>query len=131
MWLSAGNGTFYYYGWYNVNFSGWVKVGGSTVYVTKRLTLVEDMLPDSGTTITYEGYWLTNTVTYTVNYMLQNADDDGAGAHGFQLRQAELVADGEGDKAQSGLGDNAQTFYLVQRLEAEALDAKCAQAEWA
>ena len=35
------------------------------------------MLPNSGTTITYTGYWLESTVTYTVNYMLQNADDNG------------------------------------------------------
>jgi uncharacterized repeat protein (TIGR02543 family) len=75
LWLSASNGT-WYYGYYNVSFSGWKPVGGNTVYVTKRLTLAEDMLPTSGTTITYEGYWLSNTVTYTVNYMLQNADDD-------------------------------------------------------
>ena len=75
VWISAGNGT-YYYGYYNVNFSGWIPDGGSTVYVTKRLTLAEDMLPSSGTTITYNGYWLASTVTYTVNYMLQNADDD-------------------------------------------------------
>ena len=76
-WMSAGNGT-YTRNWreYDVYFSGWTPVGGSTVYVTKRLTLVEDMLPGSGTTITYEGYWLSSTVTYTVNYMLQNADDD-------------------------------------------------------
>ena len=77
LWISAGNGTYRRNGTNrNVSFSGWIPVGGSTVYVTKRLTLTEDMLPSSGTTITYEGYWLSDTVTYTVNYMLQNADND-------------------------------------------------------
>ena len=76
-WLSAGNGTYRRNNRnYDVNFSGWVKTTGGSVYVTKRLTLVEDMLPDSGTTVTYQGYWLSNTVTYTVNYWLQNADDN-------------------------------------------------------
>ena len=76
-WISAGNGRVRIYGSnYNVNFSGWTAVGGDTVYVTKRLTLTEDMLPSSGTSITYSGYWLYSTVTYTVNYMLQNADND-------------------------------------------------------
>ncbi|MBQ6389105.1 MAG: InlB B-repeat-containing protein, partial [Mogibacterium sp.] len=76
-WISAGNGTYRRNGSdRSVSFSGWLPSGGSTVYVTKRLTLAEDMLPSSGTSITYTGYWLTNTVTYTVNYMLQNADND-------------------------------------------------------
>ncbi len=74
LWLSASNGT-YRYG--NVNFSGWIKTTGGSVYVTKRLILTDDMLPSSGTTVTYEGYWLTSTITYTVNYWLQNANDDG------------------------------------------------------
>ena len=77
LWLSAGNGTFRYGGrTYNVSFSGWTKTTGGSVYVTKRLSLTEDMLPSSGNSVTYEGYWLMDTVEYTVNYMLQNADDD-------------------------------------------------------
>lgn len=77
-WLSAGNGTIRMNGKnYRVYFGGWGKTTGGSTYVTKRLILTEDMLPTSGTIVTYKGRWLASTVEYTVNYYLQNADDDG------------------------------------------------------
>ena len=61
--------------WANVSFNGWRYPGGST-YVTKRNIVTPDMLPASGTSITYTAQWTGNANTYTVNYWLQNADDD-------------------------------------------------------
>ena len=60
-----------------VTFSGWVHPTSGIIYVTKRLLVTSDMLPDTGTTITYSGNWLMDTEQYTVNYWLQNADNDG------------------------------------------------------
>ena len=61
--------------WHNVSFNGWLN--GNTRYVTKRTTVTPEMLPASGSSITYIAQWTGNANTYTVNYWLQNADDDG------------------------------------------------------
>ena len=50
---------------------------------------------------------------------LQDSDDDGAAANGFKLRQPEFVAHGKGNKAQRGLGDDAEVFHLIQRVKAQ------------
>ena len=63
--------------WHNVSFNGWLNPQENTRYVTKRTIVTEEMLPNSGTTITYTAQWTNNASTYTVNYWLQNADDDG------------------------------------------------------
>ena len=49
---------------------------------------------------------------------LQNADGDGFRTGGLQLAQAELVADGEGNEAQRGLGDDLQTLHLFGGVKA-------------
>ncbi|MBE6019009.1 MAG: hypothetical protein E7230_01525 [Clostridiales bacterium] len=73
--VDISDGT-YYYGYYDVDFQGWKPEGSSTVYVTKRLIVTEDMLPNSGTSMTYTASWLRDSYTYTVNYWLQNANND-------------------------------------------------------
>ena len=62
---------------------------------------------------------------------LENADDDCGLAHGFELAQAELIADGEGDEAQGRLGQNAQGLHLRQGVEAQAGQTQGADAEGA
>ena len=62
---------------YTVAFNGWLNSSENVRYVTKRTTVTEDMLPKSGTSITYTAQWTTSASTYTVHYWLQNADDDG------------------------------------------------------
>ena len=61
----------------NVSFNGWLNPSENTRYVTKRTTVTPEMLPKSGNSITYTAQWTTSASTYTVNYWLQNADDDG------------------------------------------------------
>ena len=61
---------------YDVDFNGWLNPVESTRYVTKRTIVTPEMLPSNGTTITYTAQWTNNANTYTVNYWLQNADDD-------------------------------------------------------
>ena len=60
---------------------------------------------------------------------LQNADGDGLGAGGLQLAQAELIADGEGDETQSGLGDDLQAVHLRSGIEAQSGNFQRADAE--
>ena len=60
---------------------------------------------------------------------LQNADDDGAGADGAQLTQAELVAHGKSDEAQGGLAHNAEDVHLVKGVEAQTGDIQPPQEE--
>ena len=74
-----GNVTGRYYRdwrWRNLDFNGWYNPVENTRYVTKRTLVTEDMLPDTGTSITYTARWTNDANTYTVNYWLQNADDD-------------------------------------------------------
>ncbi len=74
---SLSNAYFNYYGTtYRPNFYGWLPSGTQTVYVTKRLTVAEDMLPDSGTTLTYLAQWLLESTEYAVNNWFENATDD-------------------------------------------------------
>ncbi|MBR3296032.1 MAG: InlB B-repeat-containing protein, partial [Clostridia bacterium] len=68
LWPSAGSN---YY-----SFMGWQKNGQGTRYVTKQLIMNTDLLPTNGTNITYYASW-GYAYTFTVNYYLQNADDDG------------------------------------------------------
>ena len=68
LWPSAGSN---YY-----SFMGWQKNGQGTRYVTKQLIMNTDLLPSSGTSITYKASW-GSAYTFTVNYYLQNADDNG------------------------------------------------------
>lgn len=62
---------------YTVSFNGWLNSSENVRYVTKRTNVTVDMLPKSGTSITYTAQWTTSASTYTVHYWLQNADDDG------------------------------------------------------
>ena len=79
-WPGNATGTYKTGGWgsntYSVDFNGWVPSGLNTRYVTKRTTVTPDMLPSSGSSMAYTAQWTTNAQTYTVNYWLQNADDD-------------------------------------------------------
>ncbi|ACV22183.1 Internalin-A precursor [Slackia heliotrinireducens] len=68
LWPSAGSN---YY-----SFMGWQKNGQGTRYVTKQLIMNTDLLPSSGKTQNWKASW-GNAYTFTVNYYLQNADDDG------------------------------------------------------
>ena len=58
-------------------FVGWQKNGQGTNYTTKQLIMNTDLLPTSGTNLTFYAHWESNAVTRTVNYYLENADDDG------------------------------------------------------
>ena len=58
-------------------FVGWQKNGQGTNYATKQLIMNSDLLPTSGTTLTFYAHWENNATTRTVNYYLENADDDG------------------------------------------------------
>ncbi len=53
-------------------------------------------------------------------HRLGNADGDGLPAHVLELLQAELVADGEGDKAQRHLAEEIQRRHLLRGTEAHA-----------
>ena len=56
----------------NANFYGWKN--GTITYVTKRITVTEDMLPDSGNEVALTAEWTTETAKKQVNYWLQNPD---------------------------------------------------------
>ncbi|QTE69336.1 InlB B-repeat-containing protein [Clostridiales bacterium] len=71
------SGTNWWPVWNNVSFNGWYNPQEQSRYVTKRTIVTPEMLPNSGTSITYTAQWTGNAYTYTVNYWLQNADDDG------------------------------------------------------
>ena len=58
---------------------------------------------------------------------LQHTDDGGLPAGLLQLGQAELVADGKGNEAQSHRGDDAQVVYGLQRGKAQASDVQRSQ----
>ena len=60
----------------NCNFRGWQKNGQGTRYITKQLIMNDDLLPATGTTLTWYANWGYAT-EHTVNYYLENADDDG------------------------------------------------------
>ncbi len=82
LWPSNATGTYKTGGWFSstnqVAFNGWLNSSENVRYVTKRTTVTEDMLPKSGNSITYTAQWTTSSSasTYTVNYWLQNADND-------------------------------------------------------
>ena len=65
------------------------------------------------------------------NHRLENAHHDRLPAHGFQLADPELVADGKGDEAQRHLGENIQAFHRLHGGEAQAADLQRSQAEGA
>ncbi|MBR6135762.1 MAG: InlB B-repeat-containing protein, partial [Clostridia bacterium] len=75
-WPGNVTGRYYRNRWRNLYFDGWLNQQESTRYVTKRTIVTPEMLPNSGTTITYIAQWTNSETTYTVNYWLQNADDD-------------------------------------------------------
>ncbi len=62
-------------------------------------------------------------------HSLADADEDGLAAGSLQLGQTELIADGKGDEAQSGLGNDLQAFHLLHRVKAQAGDIQSAQQE--
>ncbi|MBQ3460975.1 MAG: InlB B-repeat-containing protein, partial [Solobacterium sp.] len=70
------SGGWWWSDWHNVSFNGWLNSQENTRYVTKRTIVTPEMLPNNGTTITYTAQWTGSAYTYTVNYWLQNADDD-------------------------------------------------------
>jgi len=74
-WPLGISGGTYNYG-SKVTFQGWQTSGVSEVYATKRLTVTADLLPADGSSITYTASWTSDTVTYTINYWLQNADNN-------------------------------------------------------
>ncbi len=80
-WPGNVTGTYTTGGWWSethsVDFNGWMPAGSNTRYVTKRTSVTEDMLPSSGKSLSYKAQWTGNANTYTVNYWLQNANDDG------------------------------------------------------
>ena len=58
-------------------FVGWTKGGTSgTRYITKQLIMNTDLLPTNGTSVTWYANWTDRATQRTVNYYLQNADDD-------------------------------------------------------
>jgi hypothetical protein len=66
---------------------------------------------------------------YSGQYRLKNADGNGFCAGCSQLAEPELIADGKGNKAQRGLGNNFKAVYLLQRIEAKTGDVQSAEAE--
>ena len=68
LWPSAGSNVY--------DFMGWQKNGQGTRYVTKQLIMNTDLLPSNGTIQNWYANW-NDAYTFTVNYYLQNADDDG------------------------------------------------------
>ncbi|MBO4819702.1 MAG: InlB B-repeat-containing protein, partial [Firmicutes bacterium] len=60
------NGSYFYY---------WRCQG--TSYASKILRVTDELLPNSGTSVSVTGYWRNNNNNVQVNYHLQNADDDG------------------------------------------------------
>lgn len=76
-WPMSVTGYYNYYGRHDVDFAGWKPDGVASIYVTKRLIVTDDMLPSSGSSITYTAQWIDSGEVYTVNYWLQNADDNG------------------------------------------------------
>lgn len=62
---------------YSRYFVGWQKNGQGTNYTTKQLIMNTDLLSTSYGDITYYAHWEDRAVTRTVNYYLENANDDG------------------------------------------------------
>ena len=74
LWPTTDNATFSRSGY---SFVGWRTASTSgTTYVTKQTFVTSDLLPTSGTSKTYYANWQTKTTTYTINYYLQNADNN-------------------------------------------------------
>ena len=61
---------------------------------------------------------------------LKNTDGDGLCTGGLQLAQAEFIADGKGDKTQSGLGDDFHGSNLGKGLISQPGDVDATQTEW-
>ena len=68
LWPSADSTTRY--------FTGWQKNGQGTRYITKQLIMNTGLLPTSGTSVTYYANWSDYANQRTVNYYLENADND-------------------------------------------------------
>ena len=60
-------------------------------------------------------------------HSLADADGNGGATHSFQLLEPELIADGEGNKAQRRLGKDVHALHLLQRIEAQAGDLQSTQ----
>ena len=74
LWPTTDNATFSRSGY---SFVGWRTASSSgTTYVTKQTFVTSDLLPTSGTSKTYYANWQSKTTTYTINYYLQNADNN-------------------------------------------------------
>ncbi len=70
LWPSAGANNRYFTGWYMNGTSG-------GAFATKQLIMNTELLPNSGTSRTFYARWSTSSSTRTINYWLQNADDNG------------------------------------------------------
>ena len=74
-WPMNVTGYFSYRGdYYEPSFYGWAHPTNNTNYVTKRITVTEDLLPQSGTSITYTANWVFANYTIAVEYWLEDAD---------------------------------------------------------
>ena len=59
---------------------------------------------------------------------LHDAHDHGLTARLLQRREAELIADGEGDEAQRHIGQQAQLLHLLHGCKAQKAHAQPAEA---
>ena len=60
---------------------------------------------------------------------LENAHHNGLEAHGLQLADPELIANGERDEAQGHLGEHVQAFHCLHGGKAQAAYSQGSQAE--
>ena len=74
-WPANATGRYQDRGWHDVGFIGWLPSGTQTLFATKRAFVTEDMLPASGSSVTYIAQWSNATYEIDINYWLQNADD--------------------------------------------------------
>ena len=76
LWPTTDNATFSRSGY---SFAGWRTGSNSgTTYVTKQIIATEELLPTgSSSSRTFYANWSNKTTAYTINYYLQNADDNG------------------------------------------------------
>jgi uncharacterized repeat protein (TIGR02543 family) len=70
-WERKGSGSWRYQGMVDLHFTGWTSTPDNSIWITRRLSLTEDMLPNSGTSYTLEAKWSANTVTNAVNYWFE------------------------------------------------------------
>jgi len=55
---------------------------------------------------------------------LQNSNGNSLRADGLQLAQTELIANGKRNESQSHLGQDMETFHLLQRIKAQTWNTK-------